>query len=854
MTVESTGLSAVEARRRLDEYGRNELPRGEQVPWWRVLASQFASPVIWLLGAAAVISGALGELADAGAIGAILGINAVVGHLQESRAARSIDALRSLTAPRAQVVRDGQSMTIVASLVVPGDVLVLAPGDIVAADARLVEAHALATNEAALTGESAPVRKSTAPALAGAPLAEQRDRVFQGTSIAAGAARAIVTATGPATELGRIATLLETTAPTPTPLQRQLAEVTRVLLLASMGIVAIVALIGLLRGAGWFEVFLSAVALAVAAIPEGLPTVITVALALGVRRMAARNALVRKLPAVETLGCTTVICTDKTGTLTTGVMTVRELWGPDHARLLDAAAACCDADLGSDGAAAAGDPTEVALLAAAAQHGIDRASIERARPRREVVPFDPATRFMAIRRADDRWYVKGATEVVLVRCSTGTEGALATVEHLAGRGLRVLAVAVGPKLDGGLELLGLIGSADPPRPEVIGAVAAARSAGIRTLMITGDHPATAAAIAREVGIVRPGESGEGVVHARATPEDKLRIVREHVARDEVVAMTGDGVNDAPALREAHVGIAMGRTATEVTREVSDVVLADDNFASIVAAIREGRGIFDNLRKVLVYLLAGNVAELAVMLTAAVLGLPLPLLPLQLLWINLVTDGLPALALVMEPPETDVMQRPPRPPHEPLLGTREWSRILVAGMLEAGITLGVFVWALHTRDLASARGLAFSVLVFSELFRAFAARSTTRVAWELGMGSNPVLLAVVLASCAIQVALHHVAGLGAVFAILPLTVTDWALCAALGAVTMTVLELAKLARRGSRRGGSGGAGVRAEHVDVGHDADQRTEPIGHRERADLVVGESPRELADRRIERHGAAGP
>ncbi len=787
------GLSSPEAARRLAEVGVNELRRAEATSAWRIFADQLTSPVVLLMLGAALVSGLLREAADAIAIAAIIVLNAIVGFLQEYRAERAVLALRAMTAPHARVVRDGQTTSVPAAEIVPGDVLVLEAGDIVAADAALVEAHALRTGEAPLTGESAPVDKCTAPAPDDAPLAERHDRVFLGTSIAAGTGRAVVTATGMATELGKIASLLETAEDTTTPLQRRLAQVSRMLLIASVAIVGVVAVAGVVRGLGAFDVFLSAVSLAVAAVPEGLPAIVTIALALGVRRMVVRHALVRKLPAVETLGCATVICTDKTGTLTTGVMTVRELWGPDHAALLDAAAACCDAELGAEPGTGTGDTTELAILAEAELRGIRRDAIERDRPRVEVEPFDPATKRMAIRRADGVWYEKGAAEVVLPRCTAGVAGAPQAVSQLAARGLRVLAIAVGEAPDA-LTLRGLIGIADPPRPEAIAAVAAARAAGIRTVMITGDHPVTAQVIARELGIVRPGESPDGRVHARATPEDKLRIVRDWKARGAIVAMTGDGVNDAPALREAHVGIAMGRTGTEVTREVADIVLADDNFATIVAAIREGRGIFDNIRKALVYLLSGNTAELAVMLIAALAGLPLPLLPLQLLWINLVTDGLPALALVVDPPEADVMRRPPRPTAEPILGRAEWREIAWTGALQTAVTFGVYAWALGD-GLARARSLAFAVLVFVQLFRSFASRSTTRVFWQVGAFSNLVLLAVVIASIAFQLAIHSLPLTRGLFDIIALTPGDAALCLALGVLPVTVVELAKLVRAG-----------------------------------------------------------
>jgi Ca2+-transporting ATPase len=503
--------------------------------------------------------------------------------------------------------------------------------------------------------------------------------------------------------------------------------------------------------------------------------------------------------------CATVICTDKTGTLTTGVMTTRELWGPDHRALLFAGAACADADLGEGARGATGDPTELAILAAAAERDIRRADIERDRPRVAVEPFDPATKRMGIARADGRIYVKGAVEAVLPLCADGTAGAAATNADMAARGLRVLAVAAGSGAEPrGLQLLGLVGIADPPRSEAVAAVAQARAAGIRTVMITGDHPATARAIAREMGLARTAEEAAEVVHARATPEDKLRIVRAWKEKGAVVAMTGDGVNDAPALREAHIGIAMGKTGTEVTREAADMILADDDFASVVAAVREGRGIYDNIRKTLVYLLAGNTGELAVMLGAGLLGLPIPLLPLQLLWINLATDGLPALALVMDPSDADVLARPPRRPDEPMLGRTQWAYVLFTGLLEASLALAIYAWAYRARGLAEARNLAFSVIVFAELFRAFAARSPTRLFWEVGAFTNVRLLAVVAVSVAMQLALHQWSVARRLFDLVPLTFGDCALTFGLGLVPVSLLELAKLARRvGAGRAGTPG---------------------------------------------------
>ena len=769
------GLTTAEVARRLVQFGRNELQRDAGPPVWVHLARQFNSPLIWLLGAACTISFVLGEVADAIAIVTIVVLNGLIGFFQEYRAERAILALRSMTAPQARVRRDGIAKVISAAEIVPGDVVLLEAGDIVAADARLLESHVLSTNEAPLTGESAPVEKSIAPVPAATLLAERADSVFMGTAVASGTGVAEVFATGMRSELGKIAHLLSTAEDEPTPLQVRLAGVSRLLLSVCLGIVAVVAIAGLARGWSALDVLLSSVSLAVAAVPEGLPAIVTIALAIGVQRMARRHVLIRRLPAVETLGCATVICTDKTGTLTTGVMSVRELWGPDHDRLLFAATACTDAELGPDERTGVGDPTELAILVAAAERRIRRADIERSLPRVHVRPFDSGRKRMSVQRADGRLYVKGAADVLLPHCVAGSDGALDASVAMAARGLRVLAVAIGEGSDENhLTLAGLIGMADPPRAEAIEAVAAARQAGITTVMITGDHPATAATIARALGIVAEGDDPAAVVHARVAPEDKLAIVRDWKARGAIVAMTGDGVNDAPALREAHIGIAMGRSGTEVTREAADMILTDDNFASIISAVREGRGIYDNIRKTLVYLLGGNAGELGVMLVAALAGMPLPLLPMHLLWINIVTDGLPALALVMDPTDEDVLDRPPRRPDESMLGRAQWLYIGVTGLLQATATLSVFTWALHSGTLADARNLAFSTLVFGELFRAFAARSTTRIFWSVGAFTNLRLLAVVVISALAQVAIHTIPLTQALFQISALSSAQWAL--------------------------------------------------------------------------------
>lgn len=800
------GLSAEEARVRLERDGPNALPSRPPTGWAKVLAAQLANPLMAVLGASCVLSAAMGHVIDAVAIGVIVSINVVVGAVQEHRAERAVIALRSLTARRARVLRDGHRLTVPAAEVVVGDVLDLEAGDVVAADARLLQAHELSTIEANLTGESVPVDKDPAPVPDDTPLAERTDCVFMGTSVATGTGYAEVIATGRATEMGRIAGLLADAEDNGSPLQRRLSQLGRTLVYACVALVGVVAGVGLLRGLGGLEVLMSAVSLAVAAVPEGLPAVVTVALAGGVHRMSERGVLVRRLASVETLGCATVICTDKTGTLTTGVMTLRETFcdgrvcragEPSEATntarnaLLRAAVACSDAEL-HDGNGE-GDPTEVAILHAAADVGIHRAEVEQQAPRVQVHPFETALRRMSILRADGVLYLKGAPEVVLPMCREPPASAHEAQLEMASRGLRVLAVATGQGPDErDLELRGLLGLADAPRPEAMAAVEAAHRAGIRVVMITGDHAVTAEAIAREMGIVREGVDPAAVVHARATAEDKTRIVHELRARGEVVAMTGDGVNDAPSIREADIGVAMGGAATELTREVSEMVLTHDDLSGMVDAISEGRRIYDNIRRAVVYLLGGNAAEILVMLGAAIAGLPLPLLPLHLLWINLVTEPLPGLALATDPATGDLLHRPPRPPDEPLLGRRQWRRIGVAAVLQSAATLTAFAWTLQQHGVAMARTVAFTTLVLAILLRAPAVRRAGRP----GIPSYPRLALLVLVSVALQGLLVGVPVLRGVF---QLGVPDaWHWGMALGLGLMPALAEALLTRGDHQR--------------------------------------------------------
>jgi len=869
------GLSAEEAARRLAKYGPNELQETKLISPLAIFLGQFNSLIVWILIIAAGVAGALGEGVDAFAIIAIVVLNGVIGFYQEFKAEKSIAALRKMTAPQARVRRNGKSLTVPATQLVVGDVLELEAGDLVAADARLLEATSLRCIESTLTGESEPVDKDVAtlddPEL---PLGDRGNMLFKGTSVAMGQGVAVIVATGMQTELGRIAGLIqEAGAGERTPLQEKLDSFGRVLVWASLGIVALLFVLGLARGMAFLEMFMTSVSLAVAAVPEGLPAVVTIALALGVLRMSRRRALVRKLPSVETLGSTSVICTDKTGTLTVGDMTVRELFvagqsfevkgegygphgeilfegratGAEHTEpLLELATsllACNNAELVlEDGTwKVIGDPTEGALLAAGHKAGGKRDEVERHLPKHHEIPFDSdRKRRTVIRRMPEghlRAFVNGAPDVLLRRCtriyseegvrSLSDEDRRTTErqnEAMAGRALRVLGSAyrdlphgikakeVTEDLEHELVFVGLAGMYDPPRPEAKQAVARCRDAGIRVVMITGDHPRTALAIARELGIAAPDDavvsgaelsklSNEELrqraphvaVFARVTAEHKLRIIRAWKANDAVVAMTGDGVNDAPALKGADIGIAMGIKGTEVTKQASDMVITDDNFASIVAAVEQGRGVYDNIRKTLQYLLAGNTAELLLMMVCIVIGLPAPLLPVQLLWINLVTDGLPALCLATDAIDPDVMRRRPRARAERITDRAFLTRLALSGSVTTAVCLGVFFWALRNGTVEAARSMAFTALVFCELLKSFSFRSETKPLWRVSLMSNLQLPLVVGASFVLQLLLYHVEFLSH---LLKTETPAWSerwLLLAVGFVPFIVLELAKVFR-------------------------------------------------------------
>jgi len=875
----ATGLSKQEAAQRLAANGPNELKEGKRISPLQIFLGQFKSLIVWILITAGVISGLLGEGVDAIAILAIVVLNAVVGFYQEFKADRSIAALKKMTAPQAKVRRDGQVTSIPAAQIVAGDILTLEAGDLIAADARLLAAASLKCIESALTGESAAVTKQPATLEQGdIPLGDRENMVFMGTSVAAGTGQAVVVATAMNSELGRIAGLIEKAgAEEGTPLQQKLDSFGRVLVWAALGLVALLFGLGLLRGTELFELTMTSVSLAVAAVPEGLPAIVTVALALGVLRMSRRRALVRKLPAVETLGSTTVICTDKTGTLTVGEMTVRALsvagqsfevtgegYGPDgevrfegvktqaqHAApLLELATVilgCNNAHLVHEEGTwkVIGDPTEGALLAAGPKAGGQQERIEKERPTHHEIPFDSdRKRSTVIRKMPDgklRAFINGAPDVLLERCtnlytSSGVrpmtdedrQDIVAQNTVMAQQALRVLGSAyrdldnaapadlTAHAVECDLVFVGLTGMYDPPRAEAKEAVAKCRAAGIRVVMITGDHPHTAMAIAREIGIASDDDMAiAGVeldkmtddelrqrapniaVYARVTAEHKLRIVRAWKGNLAVVAMTGDGVNDAPAIKGADIGIAMGRTGTEVTKQAADIIVTDDNFASIVAAVEEGRGIYNNIRKTLQYLLGGNTGELLLVTICVVAGLPAPLLPIHLLWINLVTDGLPALCLATDPIDPDVMKHPPRPRSERITDGGFLGTMLLTGLLTAGVAFAVYLYGLRTETEEIARTQAFAVMVFAELLRSFGARSETKPVWRIALVSNINLPIVVCVVFFLQVWSHHNAALVSILKTSFISLADCFLLLAAGAVPLLILETVKVVRSARR---------------------------------------------------------
>jgi Ca2+-transporting ATPase len=875
------GLDAAEVASRRAAHGTNALPEPPPRPAWRTFLRQFKSPLIYILFVAALIAVALGHHGDALVILVVVIVNAAVGGFQEGRAERSMAALRRLAALHVRVLRDGIEQVLEARELVPGDIVLLAAGDAVAADARLVEEANLQVAEAALTGESVPVAKSTVAVAEAATLADRHDMVYSGTYVTAGRARAVVVATGVHTEVGRIAGLTERAVEPKTPLELRLQRFGRVLVVAALALFVLVSLLGVARALPLAEVLMVAISQMVSMVPEGLPVAMTIALAVGMQRMAARGAIIRRLSAVETLGSTTVICSDKTGTLTRNEITAVALWlapgreigatgigyapagalhegerpadphrDPDLHALLRAAVLCNDAELLApedqerDAWSVLGDPTEGALLALARKAGLDVAA-ERARaPRNAELPFDSDTKLMATRHGAAGVFVKGAPEAVLQLCRTDDARTLAAAraaaEAMAARALRVLAFAADAgradvpldaaagfdALTGRVHLLGLVGQIDPPRDEARRAIAQCRDAGIRVVMVTGDHKLTGLAIARELDIARPDREGahdgawravDGVelermgeaelrealpsiaVFARVQPAAKLRIVQALQSRGEVVAMTGDGVNDAPALARADVGVAMGITGTEVAKSAAKIVITDDNFATIVGAVEQGRVVYANLKKVILFLFATSIDEVLLLLLALGAGYPLPLAAVQILWINIVTEGTLTVNLVMDPPEGDEMTRSPVPRDDPLVDRTMLARVAVMALSAVAVCFGWFAWRLDAGvPIDAVRTEVFTLLAMCQWFNVVNCESAARSALRLGLLRNRWLLAGLGASLLLQAAVLYLPPLNALFHTVPLPLRSLLPLLALASGVLWAEELRKLVARHRQR--------------------------------------------------------
>ena len=839
------GLTAQQASQRLQKFGSNSLPEAHRRSLLVMLVGQFSDFMILVLLAAALISGIIGEPQDAIAILVIVILNAIIGLVQEFRAERAVAALREMATPDAQVIRDGKSLTISAIELVPGDLVLLEAGNQVPADLRLIQCEQLQLDEAALTGESHAVDKSEMTLTeADLPLGDRINLAYKSSMVSRGRGRGVVVATGEVTEIGQIAGLLQQEAGVKTPLQIRLARFGRYLALAVLVICSIVFVAGLLQGQPMMLMFLTAVSLAVAAIPEALPAVVTISLALGARKLIRNNALVRNLPAVETLGSVTYICADKTGTLTQNHMSAERflISGEEREALPSADSIASWTELGRAMALnndveekdnqPAGEATELALYEAAQSAGYIRDSLEQVLPRQSVVPFDSTRKMMTTLHSGDEGilaYIKGAPERVIPLCENvlGEDGTvsfdqkamLVEAERLASDGYRVLAYGRRvlselpdethtENIEQVITFLGLVALIDPPRPEVSQAVADCLSAGITPVMITGDHPGTAFTIARQLGITDQPETVltgselaqlsddelSGVVeslrvYARVSPKQKLRIVKALQVNGEFVAMTGDGVNDAPALKRAGIGIAMGQKGTDVAREAADMILLDDNFATIVKAIRAGRRIFDNIRKFIKDTMSSNSGEIWTLFLAPLMGLPIPLLPIHILWINLVTDGLPGLAFTAEPAEPGIMSRPPRPPDESIFAHGMWQHIIWVGLFVGGISIASQAWAI-SQDMAYWQTVVFTVLTLSQLFHSMAVRSETASLFSIGILSNKPMLGAIALTVVLQLAVIYVPVFNGIFHTQPLPVYDLVLCLLLSSSVLFVVEIEK----------------------------------------------------------------
>jgi Ca2+-transporting ATPase len=863
------GLSRTEAAERALKYGPNELQAAHRVSPWEILLEQFKNVLILILLGATAISLFLGHGIESIVIAVIVLFAVLLGFVQEYRAERAIEALRQMAAPTATVLRDAVEVRVPAKELVPGDVIVLHTGDRVPADARLLEAINLQVEEAALTGESVPVEKHVrALDSEDLPVGDRKNMVYAGTAVTYGRGRALVAATGMQTEFGKIAQLLQTIETGKTPLQHNLDKVGAVLARAAFVVVALIVVLGLLRGQPFVDMLIFGIALAVAVVPEALPAVVTISLAIGVQKMVRRNALIRRLPAVETLGSTSVICSDKTGTLTKDEMTVRKIFAAGQMysvsgagytpegvystnggapaplssplqEMLAAAALASDTRLVKDPAGGwdiKGDPTEGALVVAAAKAGLQKEALDSSFPRVHEIPFSSETKRMTTLHQTNgslTAYAKGAPEVILAGCDSvmtadgvqtldeaAREQILSQAQLMAGEALRVLGVASKPRAametaERGMTFLGLAGMIDPPRPEAKAAIAVCTDAGIRPVMITGDHPVTAQAVARELGLLRNGgrvvtgaelesmpdeqlvrEAEDISVYARVSPAHKLRVVTAWQSRGHIAAMTGDGVNDAPALKKADIGIAMGITGTDVTKEAAAMTLTDDNFASIVAAVEEGRGVFGNIKKYLMYLLSSNIGEIGLMAGSALLGLPLPLTAVQILYVNLATDGLPALALSVDPPEKDLMKRKPRNPRTGIFTRPVVTLMVLGGLWSALINLGLFTWAINSgRSIAEAMTMTFVSLVLIQFFKAYNFRSDRLSVLNKPFANKWLNLAVGW-EIVLLILIVYLPFLHEPFNTYSLPLIDWLIVGGLAVTIVPVLEIAKwMERRG-----------------------------------------------------------